>query len=64
MPACRDALPLDVLPSPLRRHLATPQVTPGLGCRLSVVLRGYQFNAIGADWSDDEMDEFCVAPLD
>ena len=36
------------------------QVTPGWGYRHSVVLRGYQYTQIGADWSDDETDEFCV----
>jgi len=40
------------------------QVSPGFYCRLSVVLRGYLHNQVVADWSDDEADEFCVAPLD
>ena len=43
-------------------HVAA-QVTPGWGYRHSVVLRGYQYTQIGADWSDDETDEFCVAAL-
>uniref|UniRef100_A0A6V4PBZ3 Uncharacterized protein n=1 Tax=Prymnesium polylepis TaxID=72548 RepID=A0A6V4PBZ3_9EUKA len=44
-------------------HVAE-QMSPGLGCRLSVVLRGYQWSQVVADWSDDEADEFCVAALD
>jgi hypothetical protein len=43
-------------------HVAA-QVTKLSRCSLSVVLIGFQAAYIGADWSDDEADEFCVAAL-
>ena len=39
------------------------QVLQAARAQVIIVLRGWADDKIEADWSDDEMDEFCISPL-